>query len=119
MGLLKPEDMKYGLIAIDNRELSEDPTAGLVMRHFCGYASPVTDADVKDFYDTIATTPEFGLMDQMEHIEVYDAPDHIIARYRDHIINGKLTEVKMTEDGKIAFDSAIGADGVMGVPPTV
>ena len=108
MGQLEVKDMKFGLIAVDRRELDSDPNAEAVILHFCGYGSKPTKEDVDLFFNTMATTPEFGVMDIMEFIDVYEAEDSIIEQYRNDLLNGTITEIKLEDDGKTVSDSDAG-----------
>jgi len=108
MGQLEPKDMKFGLIAVDRRELDSDPNSEAVILHFCGYGSKPTQQDIDLFFNTMATTPEFGVMDIMEHIDVYEAEDSIIEQYRNDLLNGTITEIKLEDDGKTVSGSDAG-----------
>lgn len=109
MGQLEAKDMKFGLIAVDRRELDSDPNAEAVILHFCGYGSKPTKEDVDLFFNTMATTPEFGVMDIMGFIDVYEAEDSIIEQYRDDLLNGTITEIKLEEDGNTISDPDTGS----------
>ena len=103
MGALIPEEMKFGLIAVDRRELEADPAAEAVILHFCGYAEKPTQQDVNDMFKTMAETPEFGVSDKMQFIDVYDAPETIVEQYRAELLSGDIKEVKIDDDGKVSF----------------
>ena len=111
MGQLEVKDMQFGLIAVDRRELDSDPNSEAVILHFCGYGSKPTKEDVDLFFNTMATTPEFGVMDIMEFIDVYEAEDSIIEQYRNDLLNGVITEIKLNENGSTFPDPH--ADGIM------
>jgi hypothetical protein len=105
MGQLEAIDMKFGLIAVDRRELDSDPNSEAVILHFCGYATKPTKQDVDLFFNTMATTPEFGVMDIMEFIDVYEAEDSIIEQYRNDLLNGTIIAVNiLDENGSPTFD---------------
>lgn len=108
MGQLEAKDMKFGLIAVDRRELDPDPKAEAVILHFCGYGSKPTQSDVNLFFSTMATTPEFGVMDIIEFIDVYEAEKSIIDQYREDLLNGTINEVNIPEDGKPVLDANAG-----------
>jgi hypothetical protein len=99
MGQLEAKDMKFGLIAIDKRDLSDDPKSEAVILHFCGYGNKPTEDDISMFFYTMANTPEFGLTDKMEFIDVYEAPESIVEQYRTDILNGEISETKINDDG--------------------
>lgn len=100
MGELEAKDIKYGLIAIDRRELeSDEDNKEAVILHFCGFDEKPTQHDIEVFFNTMATTPELGVMDIMEFIDVYDAETSIIEQYKNDLINGVINEVKINENG--------------------
>jgi len=109
MGQLDVKDMKFGLIAVDRRELDSDPNSEAVILHFCGYGTEPTTQDVDLFYNTMATTPEFGVMDIMEFIDVYEAEESIIEQYRNDLINGTINAVNiLDDDGTTTFNTNAG-----------
>lgn len=91
---LKPEDMQYGLMAVDMREMQSKPDEPVVILHFCGYANPPTQEDVNLMYHTMATNKDFGVSDIMEHIAIYTAPQSIVEEYRNDLINGVANPVE-------------------------
>jgi hypothetical protein len=101
---MNPEDIKYGLVAFDRRELEADPERGAIILHFCGYADPITAEDLREFKRTLAKTPEFGLTDKMEFIQIEYATQENIEQYKTDLINQTLTE----ENGKSIFTTGLG-----------
>lgn len=86
------EDLKYGLIAVDRRDFEQNPDGDVSILHFCGYKSPVTQNEINEFFRELSTTPEFGVMDIMEFIDVFEAPESVVEEYRNGLINGNITE---------------------------
>lgn len=109
MGALIPEEMKFGLVAVDRRELDANPLAEAVILHFCGYAEKPTQQDINDMFKTMADTPEFGVADKMPFIDVYDAPETVVEQYRAELLNGDIKEVKIDDDGKVVFAADSGS----------
>lgn len=99
MSELAIKDMKYGLIAVDSREFESNPGGDVTILHFCGYGNKPTKQDVDMFFYELAHTPEFGVQDIMEFIEVYDAPDDVVEQFREDLLNGLIPEMKPEKNG--------------------
>lgn len=72
-----PKDIKFGLIAVDPTQEGDD----LDVLHFCGYWNQPTLVDVESLREELKTSPEFGLSDIADRLEIIPAPDWLIQEY--------------------------------------
>jgi hypothetical protein len=84
------EEMKYGLIAIDKREYDGTEDGNVTILHFCGYKEKPTCNEITELRRELATEPDFGVMDIIEHVGIFDAPEWLVEEYRNDIISGKI-----------------------------
>jgi hypothetical protein len=89
--------LKYGLVVVDKRNMEESKDGMVNVLHFCGYWREPTQEDVNGLMHELATTPEFGVMDIIEHIGIYDATPELVAEYNADIISGKISEIPEEE----------------------
>jgi hypothetical protein len=76
------EEMKFGLIAIDRREIENDPDVDPTILHFCGYKEPINQKVVDELYRDLTEDTRFGLSDIIEFIDVYEAPEAVIEMFK-------------------------------------
>jgi hypothetical protein len=91
------ETLTHGLVVVDKRKMEASKDGMVNVLHFCGYWREPTQEDVNSLMHELATTPEFGVMDIIEHIGIYDATPELVEEYKADIISGKINEIPEEE----------------------
>lgn len=97
---MKVENMRYGLVVVDKRDLEKSQDGMVTILHFCGFQYVPTKEDAQHLYDELATDEEFGVTDIIEHIGIYTAPESIVNEYREDILAGRIGQINPAEEEK-------------------
>lgn len=83
-------NIKYGIIAIDKRQIEEGDKDGMVdVIHFCGYENEPTIKEYEDLYRELGEDESFGLTEIIQFIELAPAPEDIVERFKEEIIEAE------------------------------
>jgi len=96
----KEVNIKYGLMAIDRREMEADENANPAVLHFCGYEKKPAQNEVNELYRELKEDKEFGLSDIFEHIDIYEAPESVVEHFKDTVktIDNETTTTTTNSD---------------------
>ena len=86
------EEMKYGLIVVDKRELDGAKDGDISVLHFAGYENKPECPEISDLRRELSTDPKFHLTDIMEYCGIYDAPEWLVKQYREGMLSGEISE---------------------------
>jgi len=84
---LQPDEMKYGLIAVDKRDIVDDDNKQIAADKilcFFGYEEKPTCNDIEDMRAVVFKDPLFKNIDALNHIGIYDAPKNIIKFFKEN-----------------------------------
>lgn len=74
-------EFKYGLIALDKRQINDDE---LDILHFCGYENEPDKVEADLLFEELTTDESFGLTEIAEYLIILPAPDETVEEYRKH-----------------------------------
>ena len=79
-------DFKYGLIAIDKRQINDE---FLDILHFCGFENKPSKAEADSLLQELSEDESFGLTELIEYLIILPAPDETVEEYRKHYIENR------------------------------
>lgn len=78
-------NMKYGLIVVDKDETKRYDGDNILFHHFCGYMEKPTQTDI-DILRTELETDEEIKMDNINDMDIIDAPDYVVAYFKNDML---------------------------------